>query len=193
MSNIDQIHHKAVKDKIKQGIAERGYQCVTFISDNNGDRHPYHYTVGLSAMGYAEIFISGRLPTTVAYAFIDKMVARWKEEKGVVLGKFGPFKRVVEKYAHKMVSRRATLVGEFPELARQRNGGAIPMMTVWVSTDMRRDIDPHFMQFLYEQYPDNKNIPVVQLHWPDDYGRLPNSPDYTTDEEYLQELLPAKQ
>lgn len=192
MDNIEKLQQQAVHDKIQQGIKARGYQCVTFISDGNITQHPYHYTVGLSAMGFAEIFISGRLPSEVAYAFIDKMVARWKEEKAVVLGKFGPFRRLIEKAAHKMVSRKVTLVGNFPAVAQQRNGTFVPMAVVWVSTDERRQNDPEFMAYLYATYPDNPNIPVVQLLWPDDHMRLPDAPNYTTDVEYLQERLLVK-
>jgi len=192
MSNIDKLIHESALKKIKAGIAKRGFECVTFISDENGEQHPYHYSVGLAAMGFAEIFISGRLPQETAYAFIEKMVDTWKAEKGVMLGKFGPFKRLVEKVAHKMVSRKATVVGHFPAVARQRNGAAIPMTVRWVSVDERRQAAPSFMSFVYEVFPDQKNIPVVQLLWPDDHGQLPDSPHYTGDEEYKQELLPVR-
>lgn len=191
MSKIDQLHSKAAHDSIQAGIKARGYQCVTVISDETGEHHPYHYTVGLSAMGFAEIFISGRLPQQVAYSFVDAMVKRWKEEKGVVLGKFGRFQRVVEKYAHKMVSRKVTVVGTFPEVARQRNGSPVPMAVRWVSTDAARRKDPAFMKLLHETYPDKTDIPVVQLLWPDDHQQLPGE-SYTKDDEYYQELLPAK-
>lgn len=191
MNNIDKLHHQAALAKIQEGIMARGYQCVTVISNESGEQHPYHYSVGLSAMGFAEIFVSGRLSQQVAYAFIDAMVKRWKEEKGVVLGKFGPFARFVEKTAHKMVSRKVTVVGHFPAVARQRNGSLVPMHVRWVSTEARRQADPEFMKLLHEIYPDNPNIPVVQLLWPDYHQKLPGE-EYTTDDEYKQELLPSK-
>jgi hypothetical protein len=191
MNQIDQLHNQVAHAKIAEGIKARGYQCITVISDASGEHHPYHYSIGLSGMGFAEIFVSGRLPQEVAYSFIDAMVKRWKEEKGVVLGKFGRFQRVVEKYAHKMVSRKVTVVGTFPEVARQRNGSPVPMQVVWVSTDAQRQKDPEFMRLLHETYPERENIPVVQLLWPDDHQKLPGE-EYTTDDEYKQELLPPK-
>jgi hypothetical protein len=177
MSNIKDVHHEAHLAKIKKLVAQNGFACVTFISDDTGQGNPYHYTVGLTAMGFPEIIITGRLPVDVARAMIEKLVKLWKEDKP-----------------------KAKLFSTF---LRTAQGKTAPAKTKWVMLKGVRELshaDPDnknpankiwFASYLWDIYP-HATGEFMQLLWADDKGQLPDSPHYTKDEEYLQEILPTE-
>lgn len=168
--NINQLHRDAHLAKIKALVEEDGFAIVTFVSDDSGEGNPYHYTIGLTLLGLPEIILTGRLPTGTARAIAVKMINHWKDNL---------------KSAN-AAPPKAKLYSTFMRTAR---GTQAPAKTKWVDLTVARQINPEFAGYLWDICPNASNI-FMQILWPDNKDQLPDSPHYTKDEEYAQEIFP---
>lgn len=145
-------------------IEAHGYATISYASPEKDALYPYHYTVGLTALGFPEIFVSGRLDARVAQTIVQRMVHQWKE-------------------------RKKAKVGTYPSFIKGTVGLKMPVRVFYADVGPKTQEDARFLDIYYQRFP---GVPAnfVQIIWPDQHGHLPDTKWYETDSEYMQEMLP---
>ncbi len=143
----------------EQMNGRRGYAIVT--SNVTLDTPAFAYTIGLTAKGRPEIFLSGNMNPKTAIGIIESLVNRWEKDKRVTIGKMSKFITMGTKQWPIKVVR------------------IDPVEAEELHTKLIRKYYPIF------------NFKLVQVYWPDSNGYLPDYEKYTTEEGHKQHMFPT--
>lgn len=161
-ANRDMMIAKEIRSTIKSNIENYGWHMAAIFPKVSDEGLPFCYTVGLTDQDLPEIIMIGSINPRNAHVIFSLLIQSWKENG---------FK-----------------AGLNDSLIQDHSGKALTVDIAELDAKGERLRGEYALQTFCHYGKNSDKVRFVQIHWPDERGNLPSSPDFAMGK--LTEVLP---